>query len=73
MGMKIREQALKEMEKLRPGELLKVYDLIHSLRRGASAGKRNGTSRAYLKVRKALRDCKGSLGEDVLSAREDRV
>lgn len=71
--MKIKDQAMKELEELKPDELLKVYDLILSLKRKPREERRRGDSPAYVRVRKALKQCKGSLSEDILSGREDRV
>lgn len=68
--MKIKEEAIKELETLRPAELLKVYDLIFSLKEKKQIEVPNA---AYLKVREALRQCRGSLSEDVLLGREDRI
>lgn len=70
--MKIKEQAIKDLDTLKPSELLIVYDLILSLK-----GKRHErafpVAPDYKKVREALKGCKGSLTEDILSAREDRI
>lgn len=71
--MKIKDQAIKELEELKPGELLKVYDLILSLKRKPPGEKGRGDFPAYLRVRKALKQCKGSLSEGILSGREDRL
>ena len=71
--MKIRDQAIKALEELRPTELVKVYDLILSLKKGSLTGRKEKTIPAYLRVRGALKHCKGSLSEDILSVREDRI
>ena len=71
--MKIKDQTIKELQELKPTELIKVYDLIISLKkRTLSAGKEKSAP-AYLKVRGALKQCKGSLSEDILALREDRI
>lgn len=69
--MKIKEEAIKEIEEMKPAELLRVYDLILSLK-GKPPGKK-GEIPAYLRVREALKQFKDSLSDDILSAREDRV
>ncbi len=71
--MKMKEQAIKELEELKPNELIKIYDLILSLKRQPPGEKARGDLPAYLRVREALKQCKGSLSEDILVAREDRV
>lgn len=58
---------------MKPTELIKVYDLIISLKkRTLNARKEKGVP-AYLKVRGALKQYRGSLSEDVLAVREDRI
>jgi hypothetical protein len=71
--MKIKDQAVKELEELRPTELIKVYDLILSLKKKTVNGRKEKIVPAYLKVRGALKQCKGSLSEDILLVREDRI
>jgi len=71
--MKIKDQAIRELEDLKPGDLLKVYDLIVTLKKGLPGEKRKRDVPAYLRVREALKQCKGSLSEDILLGREDRV
>jgi len=71
--MKIKDQTIKELEELKPGELIKVYDLILSFKRRPPEEKRKRDFPAYLKVREALKQCKGSMSEDVLLGREDRI
>lgn len=72
--MKIKEQAIKELESLDPLELVTVYEMITALkarpreRRTMMIGEH-----AYLRVRRALASCKGSLSDDILLIREDRV
>ena len=71
--MKIKEQTIKELESLGPSELVTVYEMIISLK--ARRGKRESREGepAYLRVRKALKQCKGSLSDDIKSLREDRM
>lgn len=72
--MKIKEQTIKELESLSPSELMTVYEVIISIKTETKKQHkvREGEP-PYLKVRKALNQCKGSLGEDILLLREDRV
>ncbi len=71
--MKIKDQAIKELEELKPGDVLKVYDLITSLKRRPEEEKRRAGLPPYQRVRRALKQCKGSLSEDILAEREDRI
>jgi hypothetical protein len=71
--MKIKDRAIKEIEELRPTELIKVYDLILSLKKKPVDGRKEKIVPAYLQVRGALKQCKGSLSDDILSVREDRI
>jgi hypothetical protein len=70
--MKIKEQAIKDLDTLKPSELLVVYDLILSLK-GKKPERAIPIVSTYKKVREALKGCKGSMAEDILSAREDRI
>lgn len=71
--MKIKDQTVKELEKLEPAELHVVYELIQSLK-GKTGRKPSEKARAsYQKAREALRSCKGSMSDDILQARHDRV
>ena len=72
--MKIKEQTIKELDSLSPSELMMVYEVIISLK--TESKKQHKVSEgepAYLRVRKALNQCKGALDEDILLLREDRV
>ena len=71
--MKIKEQTINELEALGPSELMTVYEMIISLKaRHVKRESREGEP-AYLRVRKALKQCKGSLCEDIKLLREDRM
>jgi hypothetical protein len=71
--MKIKDQTIKELQELKPTELIRVYDLIISLKKKTLNARKEKSVPAYLKVRGALKQCKGSLSEDVLAVREDRI
>ncbi len=71
--MKLKEQAIKRLEELKPEALARVYDLITELKRTDQTKKRKATNTDYLKVREALKQCKGSLSEDIIQEREDRI
>jgi len=71
--MKIKEQTIKELDSLKPQELLNIHDMILSLKRKVTKRKKDESVMAYLKVREALKQCKGSLSEDIRTGREDRI
>jgi hypothetical protein len=53
--------------------LAKVYDLITELKRINQAQKSKPITADYIKVREALKQYKGSLSEDRILEREDRI
>jgi hypothetical protein len=71
--MKIKDQTIKELENLAAAELHIVYDLVKSMKEKEkkAAIVRRGTP--YKKVRQLLAGCKGSLGNDIITARQDRI
>ena len=71
--MKLKEQAIKKLDELKPEALARVYDLITELKRTSQAKKSKMTITDYMKVREALKQCKGSLSEDIIQEREDRI
>lgn len=71
--MKIKEQTVKELETLNPSEMHIVYELIRSLKTSISRKQVEKPHKSYQKVRNILKACKGSLSNDVLDARADRV
>ena len=71
--MKLKEQAIKKLDELKPEALARVYDLIMELNRADQAKKSKTTTADYIKVRRALKQCKGSLSDDIMQEREDRI
>ncbi len=71
--MKLKEQAIKKLDELKPEALARVYDLIIELKRTNQAKKSKTTTADYIKAREALKQCKGSLSEDIIQEREDRI
>jgi hypothetical protein len=71
--MKMKDKTIKELEGLKPDDLLKIYDLILSLKRDLERKIEGEIIPSYVRVREALQSCKGSLSDDILSLREDRV
>ncbi len=75
--MKAKEQIIQELNRLSRIEILKLYSLISALK-GDTLPKEKAKpsmrfNTAYLKARKALKNCKGSLAEDIISDREERI
>lgn len=71
--MKVREQAIEELSHLTPTEVLEVYNLILSLKSNTRKVQAKKPVTAYLRVREALKNCKGSLADDILLEREERI
>ena len=72
--IKIKKRTIRELDELKPDALVKVYDLITELKRTMNEVKKTKTTTSdYMKVREVLRQCKGSLAEDVTLEREDRI
>lgn len=71
--MKLKEQAIKKLDELKPEALARVYDLIIELKRTNQTKKNKATTADYIKAREALKQCKGSLSEDIIQEREDRI
>ncbi len=75
--MKAKEQIIQELNRLSHVEILKLYNLISALRGDLSPKKKAkssmGFNTAYLKAREALKNCKGSLADDIIADREERI
>ena len=71
--MKIKEQTIKELETLAPSDLYLVYDLIQSMKVKQKKKRIEGSGKAYQRVRDMLKHCKGSMSDDILNNRADRV
>jgi len=71
--LNIKEEIIKELNELKPEALARVYDLITELKRTSQSKKSKMIAADYIKVRKALKQCKGSLSEDIIQERQDRI
>jgi hypothetical protein len=73
--MKIKRQVIADLEALTPSEILSVYSIVLAMKRKTKVLTPAVQSEqpAYLRVRKALSGCGGSIGDDIVAAREDRV
>jgi hypothetical protein len=71
--MKAKEQIIQELNHLNRMEILRVYNLISALKSNMPHEgklKRSGRfSTAYLRAREALKNCKGSLADEIIACR----
>ena len=72
--MKILSRAIRTMETLPPADLMAVYNVMLTMKKRQS-DKEDGQKNifAYRKVRSILRKCPGSISEDIIHDREDRL
>ncbi|MEW6609701.1 MAG: hypothetical protein AB1422_11255 [bacterium] len=70
--MKIKEKAMKELKAMTPLEIITIYEIMLSLKIKTKK-KLPNHSKAYIKVREALSKCDGSLSNDILMEREDKI
>ena len=70
--MNPKDRLLKELENLSNSSILKVYDLVLTLKEKEKT-KRVTSSKDYLRAREALKNCKGSLSDDIKEERKERV
>jgi hypothetical protein len=73
--MKAKECLIKDLDSLDPGDLVKVYDLILALKGKGELRKTRPAvqPKGYLRIQKALSRFSGSLSDDILADREDRI
>ena len=71
--MKLQDDTIKEIEQLPPSALFRVYDLILSLKKKDRPSQRASASAPYLRARNILKKCKGSMADDIIDARKDRL
>lgn len=70
--MKIKEETIKELNQLPPYQLSKVYDFIQAIKKEPAQPLRNRQT-SYLRTREILKKCSGSLADDIVADRDDRV
>ena len=71
--MKLQDEAIKEIKQLPPNALSRVYDFILSIRKDYPQSTKKAVPAPYLRARKILKKCKGSMAEDIINARMDRL
>ena len=70
--MKIKEKTIKELNQLPLYQLSKVYDFIQAIKKEPAQPSEKRQA-SYLKTRKKLKKCSGSLADDIVADRNDRV
>lgn len=71
--MRAKERLLKEIESLNPQNILRVYDLVLTLKKKDRKIELIKSTQGYLRARLALGDYKGSLSNDIIEERNDRI
>ena len=72
--MKVLSRAIKTLETLPPADLMAVYNVMLTMKKRHSDKEDSPKSVfAYRKVRSILRRCSGSMSEDIIQDREDRL
>ena len=70
--MKLREQVIESIEKMPVEKVIMINQFISRMA-GSSRKARRPNPRAYLKVRKALAGCRGSMSGDILAERHESL
>ena len=70
--MQVKEKLIKEIQDLPPEDVMNVYELVLDLKKQKRTPSRRKKS-AYLEVQEILKNCTGSLSEDITLMREDRL
>lgn len=69
--MKIKEKTIQELESLDTDQMRIVYDIIRTLKR--SPGKKSSGIKNDQLVRDALKNVSGSMSDDIIKDRQDRI
>jgi len=72
--MKVIDKTIRELNDLNPDEALNVFNFVLALKEKPKAHhKKLLQSDAYRNVRKALKNCSGTLSNDIIADREERL
>ena len=73
--MKLKEETIKELNERPPQHLSKVYDFIQIIKKQNQSMSVNARQarKPYLRARKILAKCRGSLTDDVIKGREESL
>lgn len=69
--MTIKDKAIQEIKDLNDNDVQMLYRIIQSMKQRSEKPKENSGS--YQKVREALKGINGSLSEDIVQGRNDRI
>lgn len=67
--MEVKERLLREIDTLNPRGIMKVYDLVLTLKKKEKAHPNKGTDCGHISARYALKHCVGSLSDDIVEGR----
>jgi hypothetical protein len=70
--MEIRERTIDEIKKLDSNSLSTLYEIVMSMKKSHNGKKKNSLF-SYQRVRESLRNVKGSLSEEIVRDRDDRI
>ena len=68
--MQAKKRLLKEIDSLGFHDIVRVYDLVLTLKKEK---KLKPSEKGYLRTRRALKNCKGSLSDDIMKERSERL
>ena len=72
--MKVIDKTIKELNDLDPDEALNVFNFVLALKEKPKPyHKKRPQPDAYQNVRKALKNCSGTLTSDIIADREERL
>lgn len=71
--MRAKERLIKEIEWLGPHNILRVYDLVLILKKQDQKIQLKKPNNGYTRTRLALKNCKGSLSDDIIKERNDCI
>jgi hypothetical protein len=71
--MQAKDRLIKEIESMGPHNILRVYDLVLTLKKQDKKIQFQKPNNGYLRTRLALKNCKGSLSGDIIKERNDRI
>ncbi len=75
--MQLKERLINEINLLPPETVIDVYEMVLDLKSFKSLSNKapteKGKTPAYLQAQEILKKCSGSLSDDIISAREDRI
>ena len=70
--MKLIDKTVRELNELAPDEALRVLDFVLAMK-GERQPKLQRRTDDYLRVRDALKGCPGSLSDNIIADRADRI